>query len=352
MGRSQQPRVLVLYNQPVLPPDDPDAESEHEILLTVEEVETALRQAGFQASRHGVGYNPADLWAGIAKHQPQAVFNLFEGLSDFDHVEAVAAGVLEWLGVPYTGSPYATLSLTKPVFKHMFRGAGLPTPDFLVIDSLPVADCSLEWPVIVKPGTRHASLGLDQGSVVTDLNALNERAAHLIDHYGAPVLVESFVPGREFNVAVIDHPDTRTLPIAEIQYLNKQPGYWPILTYEAKWHSGSPADEMTPPVCPADIDADLADQLRDLALRAYRLTGCRDYARVDFRVDPAGQPYILEINANPDFSRGAGLSRMLHAAGIPHAQFTADLVRNALARGGSPPPAPKPRHNAALCWDL
>lgn len=326
-------RILVLYNQPVLPGDHPDAESEYEILRTVEEVESALKQGGLEVVRHGVGYDPASLLAGITKHRPQAVFNLFEGLSDYDHVEAVAAGMLEWLGIPYTGSPYATLSLTKPAFKHMFRGAGLPTPDFLIVDSLPVRETALEWPVIVKPGTRHASLGLDQSSVVTDLKALNQRAAYLIENYGAPVLVESFIPGREFNVGVIDNPDTQTLPIAEIRYLNKQPGYWPILTYEAKWHSGSEADEMTPPVCPADVEPELADQLRDLALRAYRLTGCRDYARVDFRVDPAGQPYILEINANPDFSLGAGLSRMLRTAGISHPQLTVDLVKNALARG-------------------
>jgi D-alanine-D-alanine ligase len=335
MGRHSPVRVLVLHNQPVLPPDHPDAESEIGILDNVAEVEAMLQQAGFQVSRLGVGYDPGVLVSGIARHRPQVVFNLFEGLADYDHVEAVAAGILDWLGVPFTGSPYSTLSLTKPMFKHLFRGAGLPTPDFLVVDRLPV-ECPLDWPVIVKPGTRHASLGLDQNSVVSDHRALNERVAYLLEHYGAPVLVESYVPGREFNVAVIDNPDPQTLPIAEIVYLDRREGYWPILTYEAKWDTGSEADEMTPPVCPADIEPELADKLRDLALRCYRLVGCRDYARVDFRVDPAGQPYILEINANPDFSSGAGLARMLRAAGIDHAQFACDLVKNALARGGEP----------------
>jgi D-alanine-D-alanine ligase len=202
-----------------------------------------------------------------------------------------------------------------------------------VAEESPVEECPLDWPVIVKPATQDASVGLDQGSVVTDLDRLNERVAYLLETYGPPVLVEEFIRGREFNVGLIEAPDLRVLPVSEILFVEKDPDFWPIVTYDAKWKPGTRDYEATPPAYPARVTPRLREKLETLARQAFRLLGCRDYARVDFRVR-GSKPYILEVNPNPDFSPTAGLSGGLGSAGISHAQFTVELVQRALARGG------------------
>jgi D-alanine-D-alanine ligase len=328
-------RVLVLHNQPILPVDHPDADSEHEILYTTEVVQGVLTEAGYEVSTLGVSRDPRVLVNGLVEHRPDVVFNLFEGLADFGNTEAHVAGLLEWLGIPFTGCPFQTLSLarSKHMAKHLLRGAGLPTPEFFVVEELPVPDCPLDWPVIVKPATQDASVGLDQGSVVTNQDRLEERVAHLLETYGGPVLVEQFIRGREFNIGLVEAPDLMVLPVSEILFVEKDPDYWPIVTYDAKWKPGTRDYEATPPAYPANVTPRLQEKLASLARQAFLLLGCRDYARVDFRVR-AGKAYILEVNPNPDFSPTAGLSGGLQSAGIAHAQFTIELVQRALARGG------------------
>jgi D-alanine-D-alanine ligase len=327
-------RVLVLYNEPVLDVDHPDAVSEHEILDTVAAVENGLAAAGYDVRRLGVSRDPGSLAAGLRQHRPDVVFNLFEGLADHGDTEAHVAGLLEWFGVPFTGSPYQALCLarSKHLTKHLLQGAGLPTPGFFIVEDLPVPACPLDWPVIVKPANQDASVGLDQGSVVSDPHRLHERVAYLLEAYGPPVLVEQFIPGREFNVGLIEAPDLRVLPVSEILFTETAPDFWPIVTFDAKWKPGSRDYEATPPSYPAKVSPRLQERLAALATQAFRLLGCRDYARVDFRVRPSGRPYILEVNPNPDFSPSAGLAGGLTSAGLTHARFTVDLVRRALAR--------------------
>jgi D-alanine-D-alanine ligase len=345
------PRVLILYNKPVLSANHPNAQSEREVLCTVETVHETLVQAGFKVSRLGINHDPAALLAGLRAEKPNVVFNLFEGTGDDGNTEAYVAGLLEWLDVPFTGSPFQTLVLArnKHLTKSLFRGAGLPTPAAFVVESLPIAACPLNWPVIVKPATQDASVGLDQGSVVTNQLRLEERVISLLESYGPPVLVEEFIHGRELNVALIEASDLFTLPISEVLFTDKDPEYWPIVTYDAKWRPGSRDFEATPPCYPAKVSPRLARRLTALARKAFRLLGCRDYARVDFRVRPTGKPYILEVNPNPDLSPAAGFAGGLTSAGITHAQFTVDLAQTALARRGQPPlnSAARPRELCA-----
>jgi D-alanine-D-alanine ligase len=329
------PRVLILYNQPILATDHPEAASEHEILYTVECVEQALRAAGFATGRLGISHDPESLLAGCQRFEPDVVFNLFEGTGDDDFNEAYAAGVLQWLKIPFTGCPFHTLTLArgKHLTKHVLRSAGLPTADFMVIDNDRVPICHLDWPVIVKPAQQDASLGLDQGSVVTDQDQLEQRVLRLLDNYGPPVLVEEFIRGRELNVGLVEIPELTVLPISEILFRDERPGFWPIVTYDAKWRPESEDYLATPPSYPAKVTPRLAQRLGQIATEAFRLTGCRDYARVDFRVRPSGKPFILEVNPNPDFSPDAGLAGSLKTAGISHQQFAVQLVWNAAARG-------------------
>jgi D-alanine-D-alanine ligase len=327
-------RVLVLYNQPVLPADHPDYASEAEVLDNVEAVGAELAEAGYDVTRLGVAHDPAGLLAGLQAQRPDVVFNLFEGTADRNVTEAYVAGLLDWLDLPFTGCPFCTLVLaqSKHLTKHLFQGEGLPTPPFVVAEQAPLASCPLRFPVIVKPAQQDSSVGVEQASVVTDLDGLNARLAHVLANFGPPVLVEELILGRELTVALVEVPDLRLLPITEAVFPSAGPGYWPILSYDAKWSHGSAEYEMTDYHFQAQLSPALADKLEACARKAFRLLGARDYARLDFRVRD-DEPFLLELNPNPDFAPDRGLANNLWAAGLSHAEFTVQMVRNALARG-------------------
>jgi len=332
---SRQPHVLILFNEPVLPADHPDADSEHEILYTVEELEKEFVEAGVRHARAAVRHDPAVLLAAMEKFRPDVVFNLYEGLANDPGSEAHMAGLLEWLNVPFTGSPALTLSLcrNKHMAKQVLLGGGLPTPAFQVVDALPLPELRLDWPVMVKPAGQDASVGVDQGAVVTSLEQLEKRVAWVLANYGGPVLLEEFILGREFSVGVVEMPHLLPLPISEIHFPQEpMEGFWPIVTYDAKWKPESRDYNLTPPDYPAVMPDALRDRLWDIAMQAFRLVGARDYARVDFRVTADEQPYILEVNPNPDFSPVAGLSGCLGSLGVEHKDFAVHLVRQALTR--------------------
>jgi D-alanine-D-alanine ligase len=191
----------------------------------------------------------------------------------------------------------------------------------------------LSKPVIVKPESEDASLGIDQTSVVTDHSTLAERVARVRFQYGPRVLIEEFLPGAEFNVGILELENPVALPVAEVVY-TPQLGQWPILSYVAKWASGSAEDLASPVRCPAYIEPELSTRLSEIAIAAFRVTGCRDYARVDLRLDSQGAPHILEVNPNPDLDPHAGFARALGASGRDYGDTLADLVRHAQARGG------------------
>ena len=325
--------VLVLYNEPLLPADHPDAFQEHIVLHVAAAVAKSLKAEGFRASLMALGADPTVLWKTLQRRRPNVVFNLFEGTLDQPDTESYVTGLLEWARVPYTGSPFATLTLAriKHIVKRLLQGAGLPTARFEVIHQLPAPRCKLQYPVFVKPATLDASLGIDQQSVCASASALAKRVRYLADRYGLPILVEEYIPGREFNVSILELPALQALPPVEIMFPAKK-DRWPILTYTAKWQMEELEADLTTSRFPADVPAALERQLSDLALRAFRLLDCRDYARVDFRVTPDGQPYILEVNPNPDISPEADLTRCLSAISLSHSTFLARLVRQALKR--------------------
>jgi D-alanine-D-alanine ligase len=341
------PRVLVLYNEPVLPAGHPSAGSEQDVVDTADIITANLREADYLVSQLGVKHDPDVLLTGLRAERPNVVFNLFEGLPDRvsgeGTVEATVAGLLEWLGVPFTGSPAAAIALArhKGRTKHLLRGAGLPTPAFLVAERLPCPAWTLPWPAIVKPACQDASVGIEQASVVTGSEQLERRVAQVLERYGPPALVEQFVRGREFHVHVFEDPVAsaenrlRLLPLAEIEFRDKDPAYWPIFGYEAKWDPNSRGFRAAVRKAPAALEPEREERLGQIARQAYRLVGCRDYARIDVRMTPDGDFYILEINPNPALS-GNALGLSLAAADRTLGGLTVDIVRNALARAQGP----------------
>ncbi|MBI1831101.1 MAG: D-alanine--D-alanine ligase, partial [Planctomycetes bacterium] len=233
--------ILVLHNQPVLPRDHPDAESEHSVVAIAEKIVGVLARAGYRAAPFALGSDPSLLWSALKKEKPNAVFNLFEGNPHQPETESYVAGLLDWAGVPYTGSPAATLSLAraKHATKHLLKGAGLPTADFLVVDALPLPAQRLPFPVIVKPARQDASVGMDQSSVCVNALQLERRVEHLLRTFGAPVLVETYIDGREFHVPLMELPELEPLSVLEITF-PPEPSAWPILTYASKWERDAP----------------------------------------------------------------------------------------------------------------
>ena len=329
------PSVLILTNDPTLPADHPDADSEHDIAFTADAVAKALSGAGFEVRRFGLTTDVSPLLSAL-KTPPDCVFNLYEGLAAWGDTEAYVAGVLELARVPYTGSPPQPLMIcrSKPLTKQLLAGAGLPTAPFFVVDS-GVPENLLGWPVIVKPAREDASVGIEQASVVTDQRQLEHRVAQMRERYGPLVLCEAFVRGREFNVALVTRRGELTvLPFSEILF-EPPPGaehLWPIVSFDAKWRPSTLDFKATPAVNPATVSPELHAEVCDLARRAFALVGCRDYARVDFRVDEAGRPFILEVNPNPCISPHAGLAAGLESAKIPHDEFVVELVHAVIRR--------------------
>jgi D-alanine-D-alanine ligase len=335
------PEVLVLYNEPVLPADHPEAPSEYDVLDTVTDTVKILRAAGFSVRQLGINLDPLPLISELRTNRPAAVFNLFEGIATQTATEISVAALLEWLNIPFTGCPSLALSLGRDKIrtKHLLRAAGLPTPDYRVIEHDEDFRWQGGWPAIVKPALQDASVGIDQGSVVTNHEELTSRVRYIFKKYGGPILVEQFLGGREFHVNVIEEcPEAgersmRMLPIAEIAFQEISPHSWPVYTFAAKWNVESDEYKASPLITPVVLPAEQVAVLYDVATRAFRLLQCRDFARMDVRMSSEGVFHILEVNPNP-YLNSLALVKGLEAIGRTHEQFLVEMTLNTIARGG------------------
>lgn len=328
------PTAAILFNAPVLPDGHPDAASEADVVEVANAVASGLIQHGWETTLIPAAPPLGSLLGRLESSAYDVVFNLIEGFGGLSAGATWITALLELTGVPITGSPSSALALcqSKARAKALLQGFGLPTAPFQVVaPDEAVPDWDWRGPVIVKPDEEDGSLGIDQGSVVNDAWALRERVDRLRDCYGGSVLIESYVPGPEFNVGVLGLPELESLPVAEIVYETMN-GSWPILTYAAKWNAGSAEDLASRPRCPAQIDRALSERLKKLACAACRATNCRDYARVDVRLDARGEPMILEVNPNPDIGPGAGWARALRASGRDYEATLDAIARQALNR--------------------
>ena len=331
------PKVAVLVNAPTLPAGHPDAASEADVLGVAEAVALALRSGGFEARILAARPPVGRLVESLESERPDVVFNLIEGFGGSSGGESRVTALLELLDLPYTGCPPEAQAICrrKGMTKALLLGSRLPTAPWVVVEP---GDPIPDWtgPAIVKPESEDASLGIDQASVVSGSGEIRTQVDRVRARYGPRILIESYLPGAEFNVGVVALPEPAALPVAEVLH-RPEAGQWPILSYAAKWEIGSLEDRASPIRCPAAIEAELAEGLGRLATRAFEATGCRDLARVDFRLDAQGAPMILEVNPNPDLGPDAGWARALRASGREYGATLIDLARQAMARG--------PRHD-------
>src|SRR5262245_14611521 len=321
-------RVAILYDAGS---DDWSPQDVAAVVGNVHEVRDVLRRRG-----HEVELLPVRLgdfrWLSRAR-RADLVFNLCEGINGHARFEDYIVGTLELTGVPFTGCRHwaTTIAHRKHVANTLLSAAGVPVPAFTLAQANKTpADVPL--PAIVKPAAEDASVGIDNGAVCTSKRALKKRVALMLEQF-EEVLVQEYVAGREFNVGFVGR---RMLPIAEILFDGMPEGTWPIVSYAAKWIPGSPEDEGTLPVCPAEVDADLAKRIGQVARDAWQyVSGSEGYGRVDLRLNDEGQPYVLEVNPCPDLSSNAGLARMGRAFGWNYDDLVMQVVDEALMRSQS-----------------
>lgn len=267
------------------------------------------------------------------------VFNLCEGIGGVSELEIAAAAALDLTGIPYTGCSAwtSTICHRKPVLNAVLQSNQLPVPRWFVPDGGPMPS---DWPLpsIVKPAAEDASIGIEQGSVVTTHKDLEDRVRHVQQLHGR-AYVQEYVHGREIAAGFVgDH----VLPLSEIDFGRMPDGAWPIVSFAAKWHEGSDEYVGTEPLCPAEVEPQLADRVVSIARVAWEAVEGRGYGRVDFRVDAQGQPWVLEVNPNPDLSRNAGLARMARAYGWSHATLVNTIVHAALGPRAQHAPGTRP----------
>lgn len=263
----------------------------------------------------------------LRKVDVDIVFNLFEGFDGASDSEAAVAGLLEEMGVCFTGSPSYALRVCqdKSMAKQVLRSHGIPTPDWQALSPQNLGDFHLSFPCIIKPLGEHASHGISEKSVVSVLRSLKKQVDFIYQAYGRPSLVEEFLPGREFCTLVVGNERLRVFPIEEVIY-GLPPRKPRILTYAAKWVAEDGYFGWTKQKCPAEVTADLKENIEDLALRSFVALGCRGYARMDMRQDREGQLMVLDVNPNPDISAQGGARLQVEAAGVDYVAFIQEIL--------------------------
>lgn len=327
-------KVVVAFNKPQdsTNSEDVDYLSETAVQEEANAVYQSLTATGHEARSLAVENLTEDLSV-IEQFAPEVLFNLCEGFRGNARHEMHIAGLWELLGIPYTGNSAFTLGLAqdKVLSKKLFESKKIPTPPYQVYRETP-QDTYLTYPLIAKPAREDASLGITQESVIHNLEELQQVVNRLLQRYRQPILVEKYIPGREFNISILGNHPPRVLAISEIDFSELEDGYHPITSYEAKWLSDHPVYHRTPAIVPAKVETRLARRLEDVALRVYELLSGRDYGRVDLRVDEQGRIFVLEYNPNPDISPGVGFARALEVAGIRYDDFVNFLLQEALKR--------------------
>jgi D-alanine-D-alanine ligase len=296
----------------------------------------ALRKVGYEAYTLNVMDNLNVFIKDYEKNKPDIVFNLVELYKDQPRLEMSFTGAFELLNVTYTGAPPLALGTcqNKTLTKRILSSLGIRTPRYKIIKEMEDSfRLGLHYPLIVKPAWEDASVGIDNESIVYNVDALKKRVEFVFNSFKQPALVEEFITGRELNVAVFGDRELKVLPISEIDFSMMPDNLHPIVSYQAKWDPMHEAYHKTIPVCPARLPEDIRIEAESMALQCFRAVGCRDYARVDMRLSKEDNKlYVLEVNPNPDLQEGAGFMRSAKHAGITYKKALKMIVDLAVKR--------------------
>ena len=341
--------VLVLYNEanpefyqkPAEPAPEMDFKPYFEVdtLTPMEEYEIIvkkLKRGGFETSALNVTDDLFIFLNEINNNRPDVIFNFVEIFKDRPRLEMNFVGLYELLGIPYTGASALTLANCQNKFltKKLLNYHGIKTAKFQLFREMPdTMKLDVKFPLIVKPAFEDASVGIENESIVFNREALKKRLEYIFKYFLQPALIEEFIEGREFNVSVMGDLKPKVLPISEIDFSKMPDHLHNIVSYQAKWDPQHESYHKTIPICPAKISKNLEEKLKRTAITAFKIMGARDYARVDMRVSPEEEVFVLEVNPNPDLTEGAGFMRSAHASGLSYGMALKKIVSLAYERG-------------------
>jgi D-alanine-D-alanine ligase len=332
-------RVAILFNDDgaLLHGEAKDALAVAAVAGCAKSVAASLRARGHAPTLLPAPSDPAELLAALHASKPDAVFNLVESYRGESVLESAAFALLELTGIPFTGngSLASALALRKPLAKALLAACGVPVAPGCAVtaadDPLPPDFVAVPFPWIVKPSREDASHGIAKESVVFDAAAARARARFVIERYQQPALIERFIEGREINVGMVGPAAApEILPLAEIDFTPFPAGRPRLVTYESKWVEGSD-DWNGTPVKDADLPQATAEAVRRIARTAWQALSLRGYGRVDLRLSERGEPFVLEVNPNPDLSTDAGFARAWSRSGRTYDELVATILAHARA---------------------
>jgi D-alanine-D-alanine ligase len=330
-------KVAVLYNvsDRLQKGEEKDILAEDAILEEIGAVEEAVRSLGHQYFVMAVRDEILTVIHWLNEIHPDVVFNLCESVYGNTCWEMNIPALLDLFRIPYTGSSSLTLGLCqdKGKVKDILLSQGILTPRYKIFDRGVGPIKGNIFPIIVKPLHEDGSLGISKESVVFDVETLSRQIQYVIEKYDQPALVEEFIDGRELNVGLVEtNGKVGVLPISEIDYSEFPEGVPKICGYEAKWMTESIEYQKSKPICPAPLEWVMKKRVEHIAVKVFKLFGCRDYARVDIRIDRDGEIYVLEVNPNPDISPQSGMTRAIKVKGLTYQEFIGGLLERALRR--------------------
>jgi D-alanine-D-alanine ligase len=306
--------------------DPPDANAEFDHPSTIDVITNAIETNGFKVNRIG---NVADLLDKKDYLNVDIVFNISEGLTGRNRESQVPV-LLEMMGIPFVGADALTLGVTldKVMAKKIFIADKIPTPKFFEVitpDDLVNSD-HCKFPLIVKPRFEGSSKGLSEDSRVENKEELKKQVEYIVNTYKQPALIEEFISGQEFTIAIIGNDPPQALPVVQIKIDGR-------LKLNDKFYTFARiASDRLEYVCPAKVSKALKEKLTNLALKTYRAVECLDFGRVDFRVDNEGKPYVLEINPLPSLSTEDVFMLVAKEIGITYEQIIGKILESALKR--------------------
>lgn len=307
---------------------------------TIAAVEAALAQ-DHKVTRV-VANDPAEAFRELDRLRPDIVFNMVEGLEGVNRESHVPA-MLEALGIPFTGSDPLTLSicLDKARAKEILAYNGVSTAKFVVVES---ADdlgllAGFPLPAMVKPIAEGSSKGITNDCVVHDRAALERKTREIIATYNQPALVEEFLSGAEFTVAMLGNGDElEILPLVQISFDHLPKEANPIYSYEAKWVWDTPDNPVDIFQCPAQVAPETRAKIEALCKRAFTVLRCRDWCRIDVRLDARGEPHVIELNPLPGIlpkpEDNSCFPKAARTAGISYPQLINRVLDEAWFRYG------------------
>ncbi len=321
--------VLLHTHDAVVPPADP----------VLDQLEAALRVAEHHVTRLEVDREVLPLVETLQRVKPDLVVNIAESFDGKSALESNVAALLNLLHLRYTGSSPAGLILAgdKTLTKKVLNFHEIQTPKFasLFRGALDHAQ-DLKFPVIVKPPQEDASLGVTAKSVVHDISQLLEQIGSIQTEFKSPVLLEEFIDGREYYVAVLGNVDVEALPIIELDFSGFPPDKPKIASWEAKWGedgAGSGAEFAgSKSLFPENLGEELTARIKKVAIECFHALRLRDYARIDLRVTDAGEIYVIEVNPNCYLEKESEFASAAAKSGIPYDGLIARIVELANGR--------------------